>query len=157
MARIHKNDMVEVISGNDRGKRGRVLRVLVSRDRFLVEGVNVRWKHMRKSQQMPQGGRVKKEAPIHRSNVMLFDEAAGVRTRVGYRIEDGKKIRIARRGGGVIGGASASGSKASGAKAAGTSLPKQPKAKPPKKTAAESAAKTKAKAKAKPKAKGAED
>jgi len=107
MARIRKNDMVEVIAGNDRGKRGRVLRLLVHRDRLVVEGINLRWKHMRKSQQMPQGGRVRREIPIHRSNVMLFDEASGARTRVGFRMEGGKKVRVARGTGAVIGAAPA--------------------------------------------------
>ncbi len=105
MARIRKNDMVEVIAGNDRGKRGRVLRLIVHRDRLVVEGINLRWKHMRKSQQMPQGGRVRREIPIHRSNVMLFDEASGARTRVAFRMEGGKKVRIARATGAVLGAA----------------------------------------------------
>ncbi len=105
MARIRRNDMVEVIAGNDRGKRGRVLRLLVHKDRLVVEGINLRWKHMRKSQQMPQGGRVRREAPIHRSNVMLYDEAAGGRTRVAFRTEAGRKVRIGRKSGAEIGAA----------------------------------------------------
>jgi len=107
MARIRKDDLVEVIAGNDRGKRGRVLRLVPKKDRVLVQGVNLRWKHMRKSQQSPQGGRVRKELPIHLSNVMLVDEGTETRTRVGYTIEDGKKERVSRASGKVIGTAPA--------------------------------------------------
>lgn len=103
MARIRKGDMVEVIGGNDRGKRGRVLRVIPDKNRVVVQGVNLRWKHMRKSQQAPQGGRMRREMPIHASNVMIFDETSGARTRVGFRVVDGKKVRIARRTGKEIG------------------------------------------------------
>ena len=84
MARIRKNDMVEMIAGNDSGVRGRVLRVIPSKSRLVVQGVNLRWKHLRKSQQNPQGGRVRRETPVHISNVMLYDAEAGVRTRVGF-------------------------------------------------------------------------
>jgi large subunit ribosomal protein L24 len=95
MARIRKDDLVEVVAGNDRGKRGKVLMFVPKKDRVLIQGVNLRWKHMRKSQQSPQGGRVRKEQPIHISNVMLVDEAADTRTRVGSRFVDGKKLRVA--------------------------------------------------------------
>lgn len=105
MGRIRKGDMVEVLAGNDRGKRGRVLRVIPDKDRIVVQGVNLRWKHMRKSQQMPQGGRMRREMPLHISNVMLFDEGAQVRSRVGYTKEDGKKVRVARKTGAVLGAA----------------------------------------------------
>jgi large subunit ribosomal protein L24 len=105
MARIRKGDMVEVLSGNDRGKRGRVLRTLPSKNRLVVQGVNLRWKHLRKSQQNPQGGRVRREMPIHQSNVMVFDEASGTRIRVGYSRVDGRKMRVDRKTGVEIGGA----------------------------------------------------
>jgi len=111
MARILRNDMVEVISGNDRGKRGRVLRVIPDKDRVLVQGVNMRWKHLRKSQQNPQGGRLKREVAVHVSNVMLFDEEAGVRTRVGRIEKDGKRVRIGLKTGKEIGGGSAASAK----------------------------------------------
>ncbi len=103
MARIRKGDLVEVITGNDRGKRGRVLRVLTERDRLVVEGINVRWKHMRKSPKAPQGGRIRLELSIHRSNVMLFDEASGTRSRLGSGVAEGKKVRILRKSGAPIG------------------------------------------------------
>ena len=106
MAKLHKNDFVEVITGNDKGKRGRVLRVIPDKQRIVVEGVNLRWRHMRKSQQLPQGGRIRKEMPIQVSNVMIYDEGAELRTRVSYRIEKGKKIRVGRKTGTEIGVAS---------------------------------------------------
>ena len=105
MGRIRKGDMVEILAGNDRGKRGRVLRVIPDKDRIVVQGVNLRWKHMRKSQQMPQGGRMRREMPLHVSNVMLFDEGAQMRSRVGYTEEDGKKVRVVRKTGAVLGAA----------------------------------------------------
>lgn len=107
MGRIRKGDMVEILAGNDRGKRGRVLRVIPDKDRIVVQGVNLRWKHMRKSQQMPQGGRMRREMPLHASNVMLFDEAVQQRSRVGYTVQDGKKVRVARKTGAVVGAAPA--------------------------------------------------
>ncbi len=107
MARIRKNDTVEVISGNDAGVRGRVLRVIPSKSRVVIQGVNLRWKHLRKSQQNPQGGRVRRETPLHISNVMLYDLEAGMRTRVGFLVIDGKKTRIARKTGKKIGAAPA--------------------------------------------------
>ena len=107
MARIRKNDTVEVISGNDAGVRGRVLRMIPSNSRLVVQGVNLRWKHLRKSQQNPQGGRVRRETPLHISNVMLYDAEAGMRTRVGFLVIDGKKTRIARKTGKKIGAAPA--------------------------------------------------
>jgi large subunit ribosomal protein L24 len=110
MARIRKGDLVEVISGNDRGKRGRVLRVIPDKDRIVVQGVNLRWKHLRKSQQNPQGGRVRREVPIHLSNVMFFDEAEATRTRLGSEDVAGRKVRVGRRTGKEI-GATAGGGK----------------------------------------------
>ena len=107
MARIRKDDLVEMIAGNDRGKRGRVLKVIPKKNRVLIQGINLRWKHMRKSQQSPQGGRIRKEIPIHVSNVMLVDEAADVRSRIGSAVKDGKKVRVARKTGNEIGAAPA--------------------------------------------------
>ncbi|MDH3590716.1 MAG: 50S ribosomal protein L24 [Planctomycetota bacterium] len=105
MARIRKGDLVEIIAGASRSadptkpRRGRVLRVIPDKSRVVVEGVNLRWKHMRKSQQYPQGGRVQRETPVHVSNVMLVDVGADVRTRVGYGMVKGRKTRIARKTG----------------------------------------------------------
>ncbi|MEM8883677.1 MAG: 50S ribosomal protein L24 [Planctomycetota bacterium] len=100
---MRKDDLVEVIAGNDRGKRGRVLKVIPKKERVLIQGVNLRWKHMRKSQQSPQGGRVRKEIPVHVSNVMLVDESIDARTRVSAGVIDGKKVRISRKSGKEIG------------------------------------------------------
>ena len=104
MARIRKDDLVEVTAGNDRGTRGRVLKIIPKKDRVLIQGVNLRWKHMRKSQQSPQGGRIRKEIPIHMSNVMLIDETSDSATRIGYERIDGKKVRVARKSGKPITG-----------------------------------------------------
>jgi len=97
MRAIRKGDLVEVLSGNDRGKRGRVIRVIPDRDRVLVEGVNLQWKHLRKSQKTPQGGRIRRETSIAACKVMFFDDAGGRRTRIGASTQGGRKVRIARR------------------------------------------------------------
>jgi large subunit ribosomal protein L24 len=86
MARhIKSGDQVMVIAGADKGKQGRVLRVLVGRERVVVEGVNRVWKHVKPSQRNPQGGRIQKDAPIHMSNVMPIDPSTGKATRVRNR------------------------------------------------------------------------
>jgi large subunit ribosomal protein L24 len=72
-ARIKKDDIVVVIAGDQKGARGKVLRVFPDKQRVLVEGVNMVYRHVRKSRQNPQGGRIQKEAPIHLSNVMPLD------------------------------------------------------------------------------------
>jgi large subunit ribosomal protein L24 len=96
MARhIKSGDQVMVITGADKGKTGRVLRVLVDRERVVVEGINRVWKHVRPSQRNPQGGRIQKDAPIHVSNVMPIDPTNGKSTRVRFEDRDGRKHRIA--------------------------------------------------------------
>lgn len=101
MQRIRKNDMVKVISGNYRGKSGRVLKVFPKNDRIIVEGVNFIKRHTRPSQNNPQGGIIEKEAPIHVSNVVLIH--SNEPTRVGYKVlKDGKKVRYAKKTGEVI-------------------------------------------------------
>jgi large subunit ribosomal protein L24 len=96
MARnIKSGDQVMVITGADKGKTGRVLRVLQDRDRVVVEGINRVWKHVRPSQRNPQGGRIQKDAPIHVSNVMPLDPSTGKGTRVKFEERNGKKHRIA--------------------------------------------------------------
>jgi large subunit ribosomal protein L24 len=95
--RIVKNDTVMVISGNHRGKTGQVLKIFPDKQRVIVKGVNLIKKHTRPSQKDPQGGIVEKEASIHLSNVMLYDEKAKKPTRVRFkRLEDekGSKVRI---------------------------------------------------------------
>lgn len=90
---IHKDDKVQVISGDDRGKIGKVLSVLPSRQRVVVEGANVVFRHVRKSPKYPQGGRVERESPIHLSNVALFCEKCGKGGRVRIEMDGDKKVR----------------------------------------------------------------
>jgi large subunit ribosomal protein L24 len=103
-ARIRKNDVVVVVAGKDKGARGRVLQVMPQKDKVLVEGVN---KVKRHTKPMPQkniqGGVVEREAPLHLSNVMPIDPESDKPTRVGSkRLEDGKRVRVARRSGAVL-------------------------------------------------------
>ena len=96
MARhIKAGDTVVITTGADKGKTGRVLRVLTSKDRVVVEGINRVWKHVRPSQRNPQGGRIQKDAPVHISNVMPLDPTTGKGTRVRFENRDGRKHRIA--------------------------------------------------------------
>lgn len=96
---VKKGDTVKVISGKDKGKTGVVLTALPKKDRVLVEGINIVKKHTKPNQANPQGGIVSQEAAIHVSNVMLLDPKSGEPTRVGYKVEDGKKVRVAKKSG----------------------------------------------------------
>jgi large subunit ribosomal protein L24 len=99
--KIRSGDRVEVISGKDRGKSGRVLRVEPKKSRVVVEGLNMVKRHTRPQQvagahtQAAMGGVIEREGPIHVSNVMLLDPK-GKRTRVGIEREDGKRVRVAK-------------------------------------------------------------
>jgi len=94
---IRTNDLVEVISGEDRGVRGKVLRVDRKSGRLVVEGVNRVYKHVRRTQRNPQGGRLSKEMPIAACNVLLVCEKCGKATRLGARyLEDGSKERYCK-------------------------------------------------------------
>jgi large subunit ribosomal protein L24 len=96
MAKIKRNDQVIVIAGKDKGKKGRVLRIITDKNRVLVEGVGMIKKHVKPNPQRNiAGGILEQEAPIHISNVMLLDSEGNV-TRVGYRIDGDKKVRVAR-------------------------------------------------------------
>ena len=101
MSKLHikKGDTVKVIAGDDRGKEGRVLSVEASKNRAIVEGVNIVTKATKPNAQHPQGGLVKKEAPINISNIALIDPKSGKATRVGVRVEDGKKVRYSKKSG----------------------------------------------------------
>ncbi len=101
--RIKTGDTVMVIAGANKGSTGRVQRILTDKDKVIVEGVNRVWKHVRPSQRNPQGGRIQKDAPIHISNVMPIDPATGKPTRVKFAEIDGKKHRVAVRGGADLG------------------------------------------------------
>jgi large subunit ribosomal protein L24 len=101
-ARIRRDDEVIVIGGKDRGKRGRVLRVEPKKERVYVEGLNIVKRHQRPTQTaagQQAGGVIEREGPIHISNVMLVDPKDGKPTRVGIQIEDGKRLRVAKRSG----------------------------------------------------------
>ncbi len=92
---VKKGDKVVVIAGADKSKEAReVLQVNVAAGRVLVQGTNVRWKHLKRSQQNPQGGRIQKEFPISESNVLLFSEKAGKGVRTRIEVIDGKRVRI---------------------------------------------------------------
>ncbi|MCM3358523.1 MULTISPECIES: 50S ribosomal protein L24 [unclassified Psychrobacillus] len=99
---VKKGDKVMVISGKDKGKTGVILTAYPKKDRVLVEGVNIIKKHIKPNQANPQGGIVSQEAAIHVSNVMLIDPKTGEPTRVGYKVEDGKKVRVAKKSGEII-------------------------------------------------------
>ena len=98
-ARIRKDDLVIVVTGDHRGQRGKVLRVIGEKNRVLVEGVNMVYRHVRKSQRNPQGGRIQKEAPIHLSNVLPVDSKTGHGSRVHYETEfdSSGKVKSKRR------------------------------------------------------------
>jgi large subunit ribosomal protein L24 len=102
--RIRKNDLVEVITGRDKGKRGKVLVVLPEKGRLLVQGVNFIKRHTRPNPQKNiKGGIAEREAPIHVSNVMIVSPDDDKRTRIGSRLlPDGRKARIGRRSGEVL-------------------------------------------------------
>ena len=103
--RIVKGDKVIIISGNNRGKTGEVLKVIPGKNRVLIKGLNMVKRHTRPTQKNPQGGILEKEAPIHLSNVMLYDSKAGRGTRIRSRkLEDEKssKVRISVQSGEVI-------------------------------------------------------
>jgi len=96
MARhIKRGDTVVVIAGKNKGKQGKVLKVIPDKSRVVVEGINRVWKHVRPSQRNPQGGRIQKDAAIHISNVQPIDPTTGKGTRVRFEERDGKKHRIA--------------------------------------------------------------
>lgn len=99
---IKKGDMVQVLSGEDRGKKGRVLSVDRTKMRAIVEGVNIVTKATKPSAQYPQGGLVKKEAPIHISNIAILDPKTDKPTRIRIERKDGKKVRIAVKSNEVI-------------------------------------------------------
>ena len=101
MKKIHikKGDTVYVNAGNDKGKTGKVLSVEPSKDRAIVEGINMVSKHTKPNTKQPQGGIIKQEAPIHISNLSLIDPKSGKATRVAIKREGKKIIRIAKKSG----------------------------------------------------------
>ena len=101
MKKVHikKGDTVYVNAGNDKGKTGKVLEVILAKDRAIVEGVNMVSKHTKPNSKHPQGGIIKQEAGIHISNLQLVDPSKGGPTKVGFKFEDGKKVRVAKKSG----------------------------------------------------------
>ena len=97
---VKKGDLVMVIAGDDKGKQGRILEVQIEKQRAIVEGVNLVSKHTKPNAKNPQGGIVKKEAPIHVSNLMLID-SSGKPSRIGRRIDPktNKKVRYSKKTG----------------------------------------------------------
>ena len=99
--KIKKGDTVQIITGNDVGKSGRVIKVFPIKEKIIVEGLNMVKKHARPTQENPQGGIMEKEAAVHISNVMIL--SGGKPTRVGYKVlDDGKKVKFSKKSGEVI-------------------------------------------------------
>ncbi len=92
--RLKTGDQVVVIAGNDKGMRGRILHIDRAQGRVVVEGVNLRIKHLRRTPTHPEGGRVEREMPIHVSNVLLWSEKAGKGVRVRIEQSGGRKVRV---------------------------------------------------------------
>ena len=103
-AKIKKGDKVVVLSGKDKGRHGEVTRVMPKEGKVLVSGINVHARHAKPSQQRPQGGIVRVEAPMHISKVALEDPKTGKATRVRFEEREGKKVRVAVRSGELIDG-----------------------------------------------------
>jgi large subunit ribosomal protein L24 len=101
---IRKGDMVRVVTGDDKGATGKVLRVLNDKNKLVVEGINRVYRHLKPSRRNPQGGRLSKEMPVDVSNVMLIDPSSSKPTRVGVRVlADGSKERYAKKSGASLG------------------------------------------------------
>ncbi len=98
--KIKTGDKVIVIAGKDKGKEGTVLQALPAKEKVIVEGVNMMKKHLKPSQANPNGGIETTEAPIHISNVMIYDAKAKSRSRVGHELDkNGKKVRVTKKSG----------------------------------------------------------
>lgn len=97
--RLKKDDLVIVVAGKDKGKTGKILRVLPKENRAIVEKVNIVKRHQKPSQKSPQGGIVEKEASIHLSNLMFYHEKEGKGVRLGAKLDGDTKVRIARKAG----------------------------------------------------------
>ncbi|MEC7263492.1 MAG: 50S ribosomal protein L24 [Bacteroidota bacterium] len=100
--KIKTGDTVKVIAGDHKGSEGKVLQVDREKNKAIVEGINVVSKHEKPSAKNPQGGIIKKEAPIQISNLALIDPKSGEATRVGYEVRDGKKVRVSKKSNEVI-------------------------------------------------------
>jgi len=94
--KLKKEDTVQVIAGKDKGKRGRILRILRDKDRVLVEGVNIVKKAKKRKNQQDRGGIIEVEAALHSSNLMIVCKKCGP-VRIGYKMEGGKKVRVCKK------------------------------------------------------------
>ncbi|MGY6709867.1 MAG: 50S ribosomal protein L24 [Rhizobiaceae bacterium] len=103
MQKIRKGDKVVILAGKDKGRTGEVVKVMPKDDKALVRGINMIVRHQRQSANQ-EGGIIRKEAPIHLSNIAIADPKDGKPTRVGFEVRDGGKVRIAKRSGEVING-----------------------------------------------------
>ena len=100
--KIKSGDIVRVIAGDHKGSEGKIVRVLREKNKAIVEGVNMVSKHTKPSAKNPQGGIVKKEAPIHISNIALIDPKSKKATRVGIKVEGDKKVRFSKKSNQVL-------------------------------------------------------
>ena len=100
--RIKKGDTVQVLSGNDKGKKGEVLQVMPKDSKVVVKGVNVRKKHIKPRKQGEEGGIIPVECAINSSKVNVVCPKCGKATRIEYKVEDGKKVRICKKCGAII-------------------------------------------------------
>ena len=100
---IRKEDLVEVLCGDDKGKRGKVVRILREKEQVVVEGINRVYRHLKPSRRNPQGGRLSKEMPVDASNVAMIDPTTNKPTRLGIKyLADGSKVLIAKRSGATL-------------------------------------------------------
>lgn len=97
--KIKKGDNIIVIAGKDKGKKGKVLEAFPALERVVVEGVNLSKKHQKSRTQGQKGGIIEKAMPVHVSNVAIADPKTGKSTRVSYKVEKGKKVRVAKKSG----------------------------------------------------------
>ena len=100
--KIKTGDTVRVIAGDHKGNEGKVVRILKEKNKAIVEGINMVSKHAKPSANNPQGGIIKKEAPIHISNLSLIDSKSGETTRIGYEVRDDKKVRVSKKSNEVV-------------------------------------------------------
>jgi len=100
--KLKSGDTVVVTTGEHKGSEGKITKVLLDKNKAIVEGVNTVKKHEKPSAANPQGGITEKEAPIHISNLSLVDPKSGKATKVGYRMEDGKKVRFSKQSNQVL-------------------------------------------------------
>jgi len=107
MSRLKKNDRVKVVSGNHKGKEGKILKIFRDKDRVIVEGVNIIKRHTKPNQKNPQGGITQKESAIHISNIMLIDPKSNEPSRIGMQIIEGtegkkKRMRYGKKSGEIL-------------------------------------------------------